>query len=161
MISGTAESVRGLSFAFALVIFGYASANIVSVCYSVLIFKRTGVLLDPYIGTIILAVAMIIGSLCSTYLVENLGRKWLNFISLAGSAIGLFALTTFQYLNDNGYDLSEYAWFPVACLSFIVFISAAGIMTLMFVCSIEYIPAKVKVRTKQKNLPKSNYILHR
>lgn len=126
-----------------LILFSQCTANVAAVCYSVLIFRKAGISIDPYIASIILAVALIFGSLCSTYLADILGRKLLNFISLLGSALGLFVMATFQCFRINGYDLSAYAWTPVACLSFIIFISSAGIMPLMFVCSIEYIPLKV------------------
>lgn len=89
------------------------------------------------------AIALILGSFVATYLTDKLGRKFLNFISLVGAAIGMYALATYQYVRMHGIDLSAYAWIPVACLSFIIFISSAGITPLSVVCSLECMPPKV------------------
>lgn len=94
--------------------------------------------------SIMLAVALILGSLFTTYLADTLGRKFLNLISLMGSAVGLFATALYHYLNINGYDLTGFAWVPVVSLSLVVFISSVGIMPLAFLCSVEYLPPKVR-----------------
>lgn len=89
------------------------------------------------------AIALILGSFVTTYLADILGRKFLNFTSLMGAAIGMFAFATYQYFRINGHDLTDYAWIPVACLSFTIFISSAGITPLSVVCALEYMPPKV------------------
>lgn len=99
--------------------------------------------MDPYFSSIMFAIALILGSFVATYLTDKLGRKFLNFISLVGAAIGMYALATYQYVRMHGIDLSAYAWIPVACLSFIIFISSAGITPLSVVCSLECMPPKV------------------
>lgn len=112
--------------------------------YAVLIFEKSGSsTLDPFQSSIVLAIAQIIGGFFSAKLADSLGRKLLMMISFLGSAIGIFIFTLYLYLNQNGYDLSAFAWLPVASLSFIMFISSAGVYTLYGVIFVEYLPSKV------------------
>lgn len=73
-----------------------------------------------------------------------MGRKSLNFLSFLGSAAGLFGLATFQYLQLNDYDLSAYQCVPVVCLSFVIFVSSAGITSLCTLCCLEYVPPNIR-----------------
>lgn len=91
-----------------------------------MVFYAVGADMDPYVSSIMVAVALIFGALLTTYLADKLGRKILNFGSLFGSAIGLFTVSIYHYLNINGYDMSNFHWVPVLSLSFVIFISSAG-----------------------------------
>lgn len=108
-----------------------------------MIFSKAETTIDAYVSSILLAVCLILGAFFSTGLADILGRKILNIISLFGSAIGLSVVSLFHYLNRNGYDLSAFAFVPATSLSFVIFISAAGIMPLSMICSVEYLPPKV------------------
>lgn len=109
-----------------------------------MILEKVGTTIDAYVSSILLAVALILGAFFSTALADILGRKILNVVSLFFSAVGLFAVSLFHYLNIHSeYDLSAFAWVPVASLFFVIFISAAGIMPLSLICSVEYLPPKV------------------
>lgn len=114
--------------------------------YGTLIFEKTGTTqIDPYMSSIMLAVAQIVGGILSTQLADSFGRKFLIVISFLGSAIALFILSVYLYLIENGYDVcTTYSWVPVACLSFVMFITSAGIFALLSVCYVEYLPTKVK-----------------
>lgn len=127
----------------ALVAFAQFSANLAIINYAVMTFARVGTQLDPYTSSIMLAVALICGSLTTTYLADKIGRKKLNLISLMGSAFGLQTTALYYYLNLIGYNLSAYAFIPVVCLSFVIFISSVGIVPLSLICSVEYLPSKV------------------
>lgn len=100
-------------------------------------------LLNPHEASIVLAVALILGALTTTTLADILGRKILILISLIGSAIGLFTMALYDYLKITGHDLSSYTWIPVSALSSVVFLSAAGIIPLSVLVSIENLPSKV------------------
>lgn len=108
-----------------------------------MIFEKVGKSLDPHISSIILAVALIFGSLATTYLADILGRRVLNILSLMGSAFGLLSMSIYHYLYVKDFDLSGFSWVPVISLSFVIFISSAGIVSLAFVCSVENLPTKV------------------
>lgn len=116
-----------------------------------MVFERTGADMSPYISSIMVALSLIFGALLTTYLADKLGRKILNFGSLFGSAIGLFSVAIYYYCNINGYDLSNFHWVPVLALSFVIFISSAGINALAYVCSVEYLPLKVCSAEKTTN----------
>lgn len=114
------------------------------VTYAAVIFKSVGGSnIDPFIGSITIAVVQILGSLFTTQLSDRLGRKFLVLVSLFGSSIGLILFAFYLYLNDNGYDLSSFEWVPVTCLSFVIFIASAGIIPLALVCTVENLPSKV------------------
>lgn len=111
--------------------------------YAAIIFERIGTTINPHVSSIMLALALIFGSLLSTYLADVFGRKVLIAVSLLGSAVGLFTTAFCHYLNPNGYDLEIYAWIPIISLNFVAFISSSGIMSLLFICSVEHLPVKV------------------
>lgn len=113
--------------------------------YSVLIFEKIGASeIDANFSSIMLAIAQIFGGLFASQLADTLGRKLLMFISFSGSAVALFILTLYLYLNQNGYDLTNYSWLPVSSLSFIMFIASAGVLSLFSVCFVESLPTKVQ-----------------
>lgn len=111
--------------------------------YSVVIFQQSGTHIDPHVSSIILGALQVIGILGSTSLVEIIGRKLLLTISIAGSALGLSAMSTYMYLDSIGFDLSIVHWIPVVSIGFVVLISSLGIVPLIFVCIVEMLPAEV------------------
>lgn len=141
---GNSNVMKSLGISIAIILIQQFTGNFLIICYAVTIFQKTGTPLDPYVSSMITGVALLLGSLLSTYLADVLGRKLLNIMSLIGSAFGLFATAFYKYLQLNGYDLSAYAWTPVICLSFVIFVSSAGITPLSTICCLEYIPPKVK-----------------
>lgn len=137
------SALKGLGIGVALNTFAQFTGNLTITSYAVLLFEKAGTSLDPYVCSIMLGVALILGAIFSTYLADKLGRKFLNILSMMGSAVGLFAVSIYHYLNINGFDLSAFQWVPVVSLSFVIFISSAGIMALSIVCSVEHLPPKV------------------
>lgn len=114
----------------ALVVFSHSTAQFTLANYAAIIFKRVdSSVLDPNLSSIMLAVALILGSLMTTTLCDILGRKILILISLSGSAFGLFAMAIYDYLKLSGYDLSSFTFVPVVALSFDIFIASAGIIS--------------------------------
>lgn len=118
------------------------------ISYSVMVFQKADTPIDPYLQSIFLAVALIFGALSSSYFADILGRKVLCIISFLGSAVGLLSLSLYHFLHLNGSDLSAFAWVPVVSLSFVIFISAAGVLPMTMVCGVEYIPPKVRISIK-------------
>lgn len=138
------SSLKALGIGIALVVISQFTANFTIISYAVTIFEKTKTSIDPYLSSIISAVALIFGSLLTTYLADILGRKLLILISLFGSAIGLFAVALHYYLHINGFDLSAYEYVPVVSISFVIFISSSGIVPLSYVCSVENLAPKVR-----------------
>lgn len=124
------------------------------VTYAAVIFKKSGASnIDPFTASIVIAIVQIMGSICTTQLSDRLGRKFLVLLSLFGSSFGLFIFAFYSYLNQNGYDLSSFQWIPVICLSFVIFIASAGIISLAAVCTVENLPSKVSIIFKANISP--------
>lgn len=139
------KAIKGLSFGILLGWWSQFPGALSFLNYGVLIFEKSGAsTMDPLTSSIMLAFAQMMGGIFSTQLADSLGRKLSMIISFLGSAIGLFILSVYLYLNQNGYDLSSYSWIPVACLSFVMFISSAGVYALYAVCFVEHLPSKVR-----------------
>lgn len=143
MIIGNRPALKGLGIGTALSTFSQLTASFTIVNYAVTTFAKAGTSVDPYVSSIVLAVALIIGSLTTTYLADKLGRRKLILISLMGSAFGLLSTALYHYLNSIGFDLTAHAWIPIVSLSSVIFISSAGINPLSIVCSVENLPTKV------------------
>lgn len=143
LIAGNRNALNGIGIAIALATFSQVTAGFTIISYSVKIFQKLGTSMDPHLSSFILAISLIFGSLASTYLADKLGRKFLNAISLSGSAFGLFATSLYHYLSLSDFDVSAFEWAPIVSLSFVIFISSAGIWGLALVSAIEYLPNKV------------------
>lgn len=130
----------------------------VFISYASIMFEISRSALSTDVSSIILAAVQIVGGLTSTQIGDAFGRKTILFVSLLGSALGLFIFTTYLYLLHLDYDLVNYAWLPVVCLSFTIFSSSAGITAIANTCVVENFPTKVsacrrvKLQTSENNV---------
>lgn len=111
--------------------------------YGVKIFEESGTHIDPQLANITLGVLQCTGNLCTTQLVDKIGRRLLLVISVSGAALGLSTMAIFSYLDYNGFDLSVLHWIPVASLGFVIFISSVGVVPLTLICVVESLPNEV------------------
>lgn len=137
------SAIKGLSIGFCLVFLAVTTGCITFINYAVYVFQKSGSHIDPYVSSIIIAVAQLVGNLCTTQLADTLGRKLTMLISILGCAVGLSVMTVYLYLVKLGYDLTAYAWLPVTSLSFVIFNGSAGVFSLTGVCTVENLPSKV------------------
>lgn len=138
------QAIKGILFGISLGFLCQFPGGITFLNYAVIIFEKSGAsYINPYESSILLAVAQIIGGLVSTKLADSLGRKLLMIVAFLSSAVGLFINALYLYLNQNGYELTSLSWIPVATISFNLFVSSAGIYSIMAVCFVEYLPTKV------------------
>lgn len=140
--------MKGIIIGILLAYFSQLTGCLTIITYAVYILDRTGMTLNPYWSSIVLAVMLIVGNLCTSYFADKFGRKTFSIVSLVGAASGLITLSAFLYLNKHGHDLSGYAYVPVFCLAFVVFITSAGIIPLSHVIRVESLPTKVWTGTK-------------
>lgn len=141
---GDRMALKGIITSIAMSWFIQTTGNYLIINYASLIFAKSGNSLDPNISSITLAIIQIVAGLISTQMGDTFGRKTILTISLAGSAFGLFALSTFSYLRENGYNVSMYGWLPLTSLSLIIFISNVGIIALAHIVAIENYPTKIR-----------------
>lgn len=137
--------MKALAKAVILTTLSTFTANYTLINYSVMIFERADTEIDPYIQSIILGIFLILGSLSTQFFADILGRKILCLISFLGSAFGLLSLSVYHYFHLRDYNLSAFSWVPVTSLSFVIFISAAGIMPMSMIVGVEYLPPKVRI----------------
>lgn len=143
-ISGNRKAIKGIFIGCALTAITHFTAYYTLVNYATLIFSRTDTaLFNPYVSTVIMAVAITFGSMLSTYLADLFGRKVLIIISMIACVAGLLSFALYHRLYLSHYDLSSFRWVPVSSLSFVIFVEAAGIMPISIVCSVENLPTKV------------------
>ncbi|XP_055296011.1 facilitated trehalose transporter Tret1-like [Sitodiplosis mosellana] len=137
-------AVKGILTCIAVWWFTQTTGCLVFTNYASLIFAISGSSLSVDASAIILAIFQIIGGLTSTQIGDAFGRKTILFTSLLGSAFGLFVLSSYLYLHHLGYQLSNYMWLPIVCLSFVMFISSGGILSLGNTCVVENFPTKIR-----------------
>ncbi|XP_055309481.1 facilitated trehalose transporter Tret1-like isoform X1 [Sitodiplosis mosellana] len=136
-------ALKGIGIAIAMVWLFQSTGFFIIVNYASLIYKISGTALKIEISTIVLSVAQILGGLVATQLGDTFGRKTTLIISLFGSAIGLFTFAIHSYLRQNQCDVSHFTWVPEVCLSFVIFISSAGIVALANTFVVESFPPKI------------------
>lgn len=108
---------KGMITAIAMAWFMQTTGAVLIMNYASLIFSISGSALSTNVSGIILAVVQILGGLVSTQLGDTFGRKTTLFISLSGSAFGLFTFMIYSYLQQNDYDVSNYLWPLMVCRS--------------------------------------------
>lgn len=135
--------MRGLILAVILGIVQQFSGCFTFMTYGVTIFEESGTHVDPQLATILLGVLQCIGNLCTTQLVDSLGRRILLISSISACALGLAVMSIYNYLDLNGFDLSSVHWIPVISLGFVIFVSSVGIMPLTLICVVESLPNEV------------------
>lgn len=155
------NGIKGILIGCSLYAITHFTAYYTLTNYATLIFSRTDTtLFSPYVSTIIMAVALTLGSILSAYLADIFRRKILIIISLIGCVVGLFSMALYHYLYLEGYDLSSFRWMPVSSLSFTIFVEAAGIAPISIVCSVENLPSKVQYSTLLENLNSLHHKSH-
>lgn len=104
---------------------------------------ESGSSLSPNMSAIIVAIIQVAGSTVSTFVVGKMSRKLLYAMTSFGVIVGLFAMGAHGYLK-NYYDMTEFAWVPIASLSFVIFVASIGLLPLTFVMLSEILPYKVR-----------------
>ncbi|XP_062551194.1 facilitated trehalose transporter Tret1-like isoform X2 [Armigeres subalbatus] len=121
--------------------------NNLSGCFAMLsyaesIFRESGSSLSADISAIITGSLQVVGSYCSTVMVERVGRKILLKISGIGMAIGLGTFSGYLFVKALGYDVDSFKWLPLVCFSFVIFIASVGVLPLPFLILAELVPQK-------------------
>lgn len=112
--------------------------------YTASIFNESGSTLSANTSAIVIGSIQMVGSYFSTILVERAGRKLLLMVSATGIGLGLAIFGGYSYAKFLGYDVESFAWLPLVCFSFVIFIGSVGVLTLPFLVLAEVMPQKIK-----------------
>ncbi|XP_058816625.1 uncharacterized protein LOC131679891 [Topomyia yanbarensis] len=140
----TTQARKGLGIGIFLMLLNQFSGALAIITYTATIFEESGSDLSPKMSSIIVALIQLVGTIISFTLVDNLGRKILLLISTSGTAVGLFSMGLFSFLQQNGYDLSQLQSLPIISLSVTILLSSIGILSLPFVILAEVLPQKIR-----------------
>lgn len=125
-----------------LLIINQFSGLFAMVSYMSDIFDMSGSTMDPDTCTIVIGIVQLLGTYATTLLCDICGRKILLVVSCAGVSVGLTCFGFFTFLSTE-YDLTEWSWVPLACMSFSVFLGNIGLIGCFFTVLVEIFPLKV------------------
>lgn len=145
ILSVNPNSIRTMLIGPTLMAVSQFSGTFVLVSYAATIFKESGSNLSPHYSSIVLGSLQLLGTISTYFLVDRLGRKVLLTISCGGAAIGLSVMGIYSYLSryQQNIDISNYSWIPVVTLSFVIYISAIGMIPVPYIIISEVLPQKV------------------
>lgn len=144
MIADTPSSRKALIIGLILVSANQLSGCFAFINYTAEIFMESGSSLSPNMSAIIVAIIQLAGSVTSTFAIGNMSRKLLFAMTCFGTIVGLLAMGTHGYLKMY-YDMTDFAWVPIASLSFVIFVASIGLLPLTFVMLSEILPQNVSV----------------
>lgn len=142
-LSASRASRKGLVIGLILVAVNQLCGCFAFINYTAEIFKESGSSLTPNMSAIIVAIIQVVGSVVSTFAIDNMSRKMLYAITCLGTIVGLLAMGTHGFLKAY-YDVSNFAWVPIASLSFVIFIASIGLLPLTFIMLSEILPQEVR-----------------
>lgn len=131
--------------------------------YTSTIFKQSGSSLSPNLSSIIVALLQLLGTSCSTLLVDRAGRKVSCFLykfqlfcfpfkifqilfatSAIATGLGLLCLSVYIFLGTIGIDCTRFDWIPIFSYSWSVFMGQLGMLSLNFMVMAEVLPPKIR-----------------
>uniref|UniRef100_A0A1L8DF37 Facilitated trehalose transporter Tret1 n=2 Tax=Nyssomyia neivai TaxID=330878 RepID=A0A1L8DF37_9DIPT len=138
------SNLKPLLISLGLMFFQQLSGINAVIFYTVTIFKDAGSSIDENLCTIIVGVVNFGAVFVATILIDRLGRKVLLYISDIAMIITLMTLGTFFYLKNNGTDVSNVGWLPLA--SFVVFVVgfSLGFGPIPWLMMGEILPGKIR-----------------
>ncbi|XP_017854019.1 facilitated trehalose transporter Tret1 [Drosophila busckii] len=141
----TKAALKAYGIAFVLLIVNQFSGLFAMVNYMSDIFAASGSTLNPDNCTIFIGVVQILGTYGTTLLCDIWGRKILLVVSSAGVVFSLSALGLFTYFAAR-YDLSDWSWLPLLCMSLYIFLGNIGLIGCFFVVLVELFPVKIRAQ---------------
>lgn len=142
MLTGSKASRKALIIGLVLVAVNQLSGCFAFINYTAEIFMESGSSLTPNMSAIVVAVIQVVGSTISTLAIGKLSRKLLYAITGFGTIAGLLTFGIHGYLKTY-YNMEDFAWVPIASLSFVIFIASIGLLPMTFVMLSEILPQKV------------------
>ncbi|XP_037943861.1 facilitated trehalose transporter Tret1-like [Teleopsis dalmanni] len=142
-VLGNAGNRKALLICSCLIAFQQLSGINVVLFNSQTIFQSANTGFDPPIASIIVGIVQVTASILAPLAVVRFGRKSLLIFSSIGMTIGLGALGTFFYIQQQG-DSEYVAWLPVPSLVLYIVVFCLGFGSLPWTLLGEMFPANIK-----------------
>lgn len=113
------------------------------VSYASQIFQQIGGGMTPSETAILLGALQLIGSLCSYFIVDRLGRRPLLFISSIGVTVCNFTVATYLYFQ-TWTDVSEISWLAITAIMIHLIVFAMGLSPVTYTLLGELFPTNIK-----------------
>lgn len=94
--------------------------------YASMIFDEAGSSMSPNFSAIIVGSIQVVGVYLSIILVDRAGRKILMVSSTFGCSLGLLIFAAYDFTKQEGVDVSDYRWIPLASFAFVIFAGNLG-----------------------------------
>lgn len=137
-------NLKPLLISLGLMFFQQLSGINAVIFYTVQIFQDAGSTIDENLCTIIVGVVNFIATFIATMLIDRLGRKMLLYISDVAMIITLMTLGTFFYMKNNGHDVSQVGWLPLAAFVIYVLGFSLGFGPIPWLMMGEILPGKIR-----------------
>ncbi|KAG7210828.1 hypothetical protein KM043_012315 [Ampulex compressa] len=125
-------------------LFQQFSGLFVVIYYAVDIVESADVMLDPYLGAVLIGFTRLFGSLLVASVSNKYGRRIPSIVSGAGMTLFMGGLSVYLFLEDRGTVMSDGGFVPVICVLMYIFMSTLGFLVVPFAMVGEVYPTKVK-----------------
>lgn len=117
------------------------SGIFVIIVYAVQFTAEVGVLIDPFLCTVLIGIIRVIATVMVGYVLDSVGRKPPSIFSGIGMSICMFGLTICMWLPNFTQNIS---WLPLFLILTFIFTSTIGYLTIPFTMSAEIYPLKIR-----------------
>lgn len=131
---------RPLAIMFTFFTLQQASGLFVVVVYAVKITRDAGVIMDPFLVAVYLALMRIIGTFAVGFLMDRFGRRVLCLWS--SSVMGICMLGMAAYVDCEA--AKAYTWLPLALILLYFLAGSLGLLTLPFTMQAEVFPQRYR-----------------
>ncbi|XP_066905012.1 facilitated trehalose transporter Tret1 [Halyomorpha halys] len=100
--------------------------------------------IKDYELTIGLGVLLIVATFCSAFISDCVGRRPLLIYSTMASVVFNIITGTYYFLNQQGYDVSQYSWVMFVSVAGFCTVSNIGLGPLMQTIQAEYFPSHTR-----------------
>lgn len=138
------SNLKPLLISLGLMLFQQLSGINAVIFYTVQIFKDAGSTIDGFLCTIIVGVVNFIATFIATILIDRLGRKMLLYISASAMIVTLMTLGSFFYYKDQGHDISNIGWLPLAAFVIYVLGFSLGFGPIPWLMMGEILPGEIE-----------------
>lgn len=161
---------KAMTIGIVLVALNQFSGVVAMLNYTATIFQEAGSNMSPNMSAMIVGVIQVFSTLIAGNLVDRAGRKvyhilqsirkmnqvylfyftlifllqFLFAVSNFGTALGLTILGVYMMLKTKGYPVEAFNWVPIMSFSFVIFVAALGILSIVIIVLSEIMPEKVK-----------------